>query len=395
MLSERYRPMNIAGLVGNETQRLSMVKWLKNWKLGSKPLLLMGPPGVGKSTSIYAIAREFGYQVLEFNASDVRTKSALNEAIAPTFENSSLFSDEKFLIFLDEIDGLSGRADYAGMDFVLDLIENSVHPLAMAANVEDMQKLKKITQKSIALRFQPVSEDLLHMYLKSIASKEGFSINSGVIKEVARNCRGDVRQALNSLQTVSERKLVGSWTDDQFMSDSEALDEIFSSETFEEAAKKFRQFDVPPYERISVVFDAIVSAKNLSVESKADSLERVAQADLILGKINREQSWRLLRYLDRELLMAFLGKELKRVDSGIPWNLRLAIWNDGKVVNEMEEVLSDTFHAGKSTVGTFYLPYLAFYFYNRPERLERFLEKNELGDPGKRVLVKMAQRGGL
>ena len=97
MLSEIYRPTNMSAFIGNEQQRLEMVKWLKNWKLGSKTLLLVGPPGVGKSTSIHALAREFGYTVIEFNASDVRTRDRLREAIGPTLENSTLFGEEKLV----------------------------------------------------------------------------------------------------------------------------------------------------------------------------------------------------------------------------------------------------------------------------------------------------------
>ncbi|MCL5067949.1 MAG: AAA family ATPase, partial [Thaumarchaeota archaeon] len=86
MLSERLRPQNISELVGNEQARLQLVKWLKNWKVGSKPILLMGPPGVGKSTSIYAVTREFGYSVIEYNASDVRTRDDLRAALGPVLE---------------------------------------------------------------------------------------------------------------------------------------------------------------------------------------------------------------------------------------------------------------------------------------------------------------------
>src|SRR5487761_1555246 len=110
MLSERLRPQNISELVGNEHARLQLVKWLKNWKVSSKPILLMGPPGVGKSTSIHAVAKEFGYTVIEYNASDVRTREGLRAALGPVLENTSLFGErEKLLIFLDEVDGLSGR----------------------------------------------------------------------------------------------------------------------------------------------------------------------------------------------------------------------------------------------------------------------------------------------
>ena len=81
------------------------------------------------------------------------------------------------MVFLDEIDGLLGRSDYAGMDYVLDFIENATIPLAMAANLEETQKIKKIEQKSQVLRFKPVGPDLLLIYLREICSKENLEVS--------------------------------------------------------------------------------------------------------------------------------------------------------------------------------------------------------------------------
>ena len=390
MLSERVRPTKIGLLIGNEQSRLDLVKWLKHWKIGAKPVLLSGPPGVGKSTSVYAVARVLGYTIIEYNASDVRTRDRLREALAPTLENASVFGGEKLMVFLDEIDGLLGRSDYAGIDYVLDFIENSTIPLAMAANLEDTQKIKKIEQKSQVLRFKPVGSDLLLIYLRHICQNEGLEVSDETLQLVAKNSRGDVRQALNAIQTLSGQKIVGGKTDHQFMSDSSALDAIFQAKDLDQTLVLMRQYDSSPYDKIRAIFDSVVSAKNLSVESKSESLDLVATADMLLGKINREQSWRLLRYLDRYLALAILGKNILPSDSSVPWNLRLAIWNDGRVIRSMLESLSEKFHVGKSDLSSIYLPYLAAYFKNRPESLDEFLKENEFEDSERRVLMKLA-----
>lgn len=377
-------------MIGNEQTRLDLVKWLKNWKIGAKPVLLTGPPGVGKSTAVYAVARQFGYAVIEYNASDVRTRERLKDALAPTLENTSVFGDEKLLIFLDEIDGLLGRADYAGTDYVLDFIENTTTPLAMAANLEETQKIKKIEQKSQLLRFEPVGADLMILYLRATCRREGLQVSEETIAKIANNCRGDVRQALNSIQTLSGHKVVASITDRQFMSDSSALDAILSAKELEQALTFMRQYDARPFDKVRAIFDCIVSAKNLSTESRCESLDFLARADLLLGTINREQSWRLLRYFDRYLVLAILGKKITRSDSGIPWSLKLAIWNDGRIVKSMASVLAEKYHVSKSDVSNVYLPYLALHLKNRPEDLESFLRNNEFEDSERRVILKLA-----
>ncbi len=392
MLSERVRPTKIEQMIGNEQSRLDLVKWLKNWKLGTKPVLLTGPPGVGKSTSIYAVTREFGYTVIEYNASDVRTRDALRESLAPTLENSSVFGDEKLIIFLDEIDGLLGRSDYAGLDYVLDFIENATIPLAMAANMEETQKIKKIEQKSLVIHFKPVSSEMILIYLRKICSRETLQVSDDTLKIIARNSRGDVRQALNSIQTASGQRVVGAVTDHQFMSDSSALDAIFQANGVAQVLTLMRQYDAQPYDKIRAIFDGVVSAKNLSLESRSESLDYVALADMLLGKINREQSWRLLRYFDRYLALAIVGKNISRSDSSIPWNLRLAIWNDGRVIRTLLEPLSKKYNVSKSDFANLYLFNLALYLKNRPEYLDKFLEENEFEDSERRVLLKLATK---
>ena len=49
MWSEKYRPNNFLDLIGNEESRKLFVEWFTNWKKGTKPILLVGPPGIGLS----------------------------------------------------------------------------------------------------------------------------------------------------------------------------------------------------------------------------------------------------------------------------------------------------------------------------------------------------------
>lgn len=392
MLSDRTRPNSIGAMIGNEHERLELVRWLKYWKIGTKPILLSGPPGVGKSTSVYAVARLFGYTVIEYNASDVRTRERLREALSPTLENASLIREEKLMIFLDEIDGLLGRSDYAGLDYVIDFIENSTCPLVMAANMEDTQKMRKIEQKSLVLRFRPIGEDLLFIYLNAVCEREGIEAPTDFVRKISKNSRGDVRQALNAMQTISNSKFASSNTDHQFMSDYTALDAIFKAETLDEALKLLRQFDAQPYEKIRAIFDSVVSAKNLPAESRSESLDLISTADMLLGQTGRKQSWRLLRYFDRYLALSIVGKKIIRSDSSIPWSLKLLIWNEGRMLKSISEQLSCTLHSGKSDVANLFLPYFIAYFKNRTREFEKFMERYEFGDSERRVLQKLARK---
>jgi replication factor C large subunit len=128
MWSEKHRPKKVEQMVGNEKARLDALKWLTGWVSGSKPLLLIGPPGTGKTTLVNTLARQFDYDLVEMNASDTRNKDILQERIAPLFQNTGIFG-RKIMLFLDEVDGISGREDSGGLDTLVDLMKEPTIPV--------------------------------------------------------------------------------------------------------------------------------------------------------------------------------------------------------------------------------------------------------------------------
>ncbi|MGB7696439.1 MAG: AAA family ATPase, partial [Nitrososphaeraceae archaeon] len=100
----------LSDFIGNESSRKKVIEWLSKWSNGSKPLLLLGPPGVGKTSFVHALCREFDIDLIELNASDTRNKNMLAQILHPIFSNNSL-TGKDFLLFLDEMDGISNRED--------------------------------------------------------------------------------------------------------------------------------------------------------------------------------------------------------------------------------------------------------------------------------------------
>jgi replication factor C subunit 1 len=75
-----YHPNRSSDLVGNPTSIKKLKEWLSAWTMDTKKeraALLSGPPGVGKTSSAAIIAKELGYELIEFNASDTRSKKAI------------------------------------------------------------------------------------------------------------------------------------------------------------------------------------------------------------------------------------------------------------------------------------------------------------------------------
>src|SRR5437879_1502616 len=81
MWSEKYRPKSLLEMIGNEEAKESFVNWLGKWVKGTKPLLLIGQAGIGKTTIATLGAKQFGYDLIGLNASDVRSKQKIEEIL--------------------------------------------------------------------------------------------------------------------------------------------------------------------------------------------------------------------------------------------------------------------------------------------------------------------------
>ena len=177
MWSEKYRPQKISDMVGNEESRKEIMEWFAKWKKGTKPLLLVGPPGIGKTTMAFLVAKQFGYDMIGLNASDVRSKSRINEILTPVLGNVSVLGTP--MIFVDEVDGIHGRGDYGGASALVDILKEPTVPIVLAANDDTLEKMKNIKKVTKTISFKKIPPRLLRVYLENIIKKENVKLSPG------------------------------------------------------------------------------------------------------------------------------------------------------------------------------------------------------------------------
>ena len=215
--TEKYRPKTLSSVVGNPKAVADLTAWAKQWAAGTpryKAAVLMGSPGIGKTTSAEALARDMGWDIVEMNASDQRTgeaikQTALKGAFSNTFGEDGEFltakEGKRKLIVLDEADSLFGNADRGAMPVIVELIRTSKQPVLLIVNdfYELSRKSAAIKSETLQITFQKPTSVSIVKALRNICKNEGIEADDAVLRMIADNSNGDVRAAVRDLESIS------------------------------------------------------------------------------------------------------------------------------------------------------------------------------------------------
>lgn len=372
MWSEKHRPQNISDMIGNEEARTAFVEWFAKWKKGTKPILLVGPPGIGKTTISNLAGKQFGYDMISLNASDVRTKSRITQVLTPVLGNITVLG--RPMIFVDEVDGIHGRADFGGAEALIKILKEPTIPIVLGANSDTSDKMKSIKKVVKTIYFRPLPPRLLRLCLENILKREGAKLSPGSLIKIIDESRGDIRSMINSAQAhvtgfnpPTERSF-------ETLDVETGVNAFFKANSIDEARSVIYSMSINPREKINAFYSTIITS-NLSKEESGKMLEVLSEADMLYGKIMKTQEWRLLRYLDEILLGLYKkGTSIRYSRYNLSWPLLNRLRWDGRTIKALVSALAKNMHVSKSTFATFYFPYILFMIKNKQLDLE--LEEN-------------------
>ncbi len=196
--AERYRPEHLQDVVGNTTVVRQMAVWAKEWTVRSRPLLLYGKPGIGKTSCAIALANDMGWEVIELNASDQRTAAVIERVAGSGSVTASLLGASRRLIILDEADNLQGTADRGGAKAILECIRTSRQPIILIAN--DLYGIApEIRARCDPVQFKAIPARSIAPRLKYICGMEKIACSDAAVRQIAESSEGDMRSAVNML----------------------------------------------------------------------------------------------------------------------------------------------------------------------------------------------------
>ena len=401
MWVESSRPRTVEELIGNEEARLAIIKWLAEWVIGSKPLLLLGPPGVGKTTVVQALSFQFDYDLIEMNASDTRNREILLNRIIPAFKNTSLLQ-KKMLLFLDEVDGISGRQDIGGIEYLVSVLKAPTIPVIMAANSRDT-KIRDLAKISKVIEFEPIHPRLLLLYINHILKKHNVILSPEDKFSIVRSSNGDIRALLNNAQSISAG--YDAYKEDSFDVDIKSAVNLFFSCLSVEEAKKILsrtdavyidpRFGISSDERrrdiVNALFSSILSSR-IDISILAIMLDILSKIDVLVGRMGTNRHWSLLKYFDTLIAYGLFyisrNKAIKYSQYNMAWPLMGPILARGQSLKKLAGELAQAAHTSKSTFSTLYLPYLIQVMINNEHDPRIFATNSNLDEKAGEVLAK-------
>jgi len=209
MWVEKYRPKTLDEVVGLKDITESLKAFMKKPKT-MPHLMLAGVPGTGKTTIALAIAHELYGQkwrnfTLELNASDERGIDTVRDRVKDFSRYSrSGFGDIPFaLIILDECDQMTGPAQTA----LRRIMETSSRTSRFILICNQSSKIIEPIQSRCAIfRFSRLDKQAMKEQLQYIARKEKVDLQPEAAERIVEFSEGDLRHAINALQTASAYK---------------------------------------------------------------------------------------------------------------------------------------------------------------------------------------------
>lgn len=208
-----------------------------------KGFYIYGSPGSGKSSFILALLKEMDYDVVKYDAGDVRNKNLIDTIASNNMSNRNVLSmmtkrAKNIAIVMDEIDGMN-NGDKGGINALIKLIrqkktkkqrlENStLNPIICIGNYNVDKKIKELIKVCNVYELKPITNEQVKTILTNILPS--FDVQPNITMETM----------LHYIQ--SDMRKMG-FVYDMFKSGSELLttdiiETIFHTKSYNEDAKK-------------------------------------------------------------------------------------------------------------------------------------------------------------
>ncbi|KAF1963096.1 DNA replication factor C, large subunit [Byssothecium circinans] len=225
----KYAPTALNQICGNKASVERLQKWLQrfpkslktNFKLAGpdgsgsfRAVIIHGPPGIGKTTAAHLVAKLEGYDIVERNASDTRSKKLIEEGLRGVLSTNSLHgyfagdgkdvetAKKKMVLIMDEVDGMSA-GDRGGVGALAAVCKKTEIPMILICNDRRLPKMKPFDYCTFDIPFRRPTVDQIKSRMMTIAVREKLpKMPPSVLSALIEGTHADIRQVVNMLSTA-------------------------------------------------------------------------------------------------------------------------------------------------------------------------------------------------
>ena len=282
-----YKPASLKEVIGHKDSISTLSQWLSTWPTGSKDkaALVIGPPGIGKTTTVHLLAKEFGYAITEYNASDTRSVSMLRGLLGLGMKRL-----RKEIIIMDEVDGFTAQ-ERGGVGELADLIRKSNIPIICIAN-QLVPKLAPLQKACLLVKFSRPVKSTIATALLSVCKKEGINRSKADLEALCEQNGNDIRSLLNQLEFgASSSEKDSSLRLDLFS----ATQKLMSNRRL--PISQAEEFVYVDYGMVPLMVQEAYLAASRTLDEAVDAAEQVSFGDLISCRQWKTQDWSLLPHV--------------------------------------------------------------------------------------------------
>ena len=301
MWVDKYRPVNIDDYYVLPQIKSQIEKWITDFKHQKKGaincLFLYGPPGCGKTTIANIILNKYGYDTIEYNASDIRTPKLIKNKLVDSLGKQNVLNlmcnkKQNMAIIMDEIDGMT-TGERGGLGELLKIVfpkKNDISknksmyrylnetPFICISNSID-KKLKEFKSKALFIKFSQVNRFNLMKLGARICENENIEYNQLFIDKIIKHSQNDFRRftiLMEYIFTYDKYELDGDIIDSMLkLFDKKNIDMTYY-ESVDKILTKYDMKEIEYYYNNNKSFTAMILYENFPnyiIKNSTESME--------------------------------------------------------------------------------------------------------------------------